>query len=63
MLKDAIDTYLAVRRAAGFKLIDDAFYLYHSLDLPLPKETHMYSHRLLSLGQDKRELNHNALSA
>jgi len=29
MLKDAIDTYLAVRRAAGFKLLDDAFYLYH----------------------------------
>jgi hypothetical protein len=29
MLKDAIDTYLAVRRAAGFKLTDDAFYLYH----------------------------------
>ncbi|MCD2448901.1 tyrosine-type recombinase/integrase [Methylicorpusculum oleiharenae] len=29
MLKDAIDTYLAVRRAAGFKLTDDAFYLFH----------------------------------
>lgn len=29
MLKDAVDTYLAVRRAAGFKLADDAIYLYH----------------------------------
>jgi hypothetical protein len=29
MLKNAVDTYLAVRRAAGFKLEDDAFYLYH----------------------------------
>jgi integrase len=28
MLKDAVDTYLAVRRAAGFKLQDDALYLY-----------------------------------
>jgi integrase/recombinase XerD len=27
MLKDAVDTYLAVRRAAGFKLRDDALYL------------------------------------
>lgn len=29
MLKDAVDTYLAVRRAAGFKLKDDEFYLYN----------------------------------
>ncbi len=29
MLKDDVDTYLAVRRAAGFKLKDDSFYLYH----------------------------------
>jgi len=28
MLKDAVDTYLAVRRAAGYKLTDDALYLY-----------------------------------
>jgi integrase/recombinase XerD len=28
MLKDAVETYLAVRRAAGFKLQDDALYLY-----------------------------------
>ncbi len=29
MLNDAVDTYLAVRRAAGFKLKDDSFYLHH----------------------------------
>src|SRR5260370_439712 len=29
MLKETVDTYLAVRRAAGFKLTSDAFYLYH----------------------------------
>lgn len=29
MLKNAVDTYLGVRRAAGFKLKDDAFYLHH----------------------------------
>jgi integrase/recombinase XerD len=28
MLKDAVETYLAIRRAAGFKLHDDALYLY-----------------------------------
>ena len=27
MLKDAVETYLAVRRAGGFKLKDDALYL------------------------------------
>ena len=27
MLKEAVDTYLAVRRATGFKLQDDAWYL------------------------------------
>ena len=26
MLKEAVDTYLAVRRATGFKLQDDAWY-------------------------------------
>jgi len=28
MLKDVVDTYLAVRRAAGYKLKDDAYWLY-----------------------------------
>ena len=27
MLKDAVDTYLAIRRAGGFKLQDDELYL------------------------------------
>jgi len=44
MLKDAVDTYLAVRRAAGYKLKDDAFYLYNFVRFATTRgDTHVMS--------------------
>ena len=57
MLKEAVDTYLAVRRAAGFKLTSDAFYLYHFARFATAQgDTHVTSHTAITwAGQARSE--------
>ena len=53
MLTQAVDDYLAVRRAAGFKLKTTEQYLRYFVRLPTPKETPTCERKARSIGRPK----------
>ena len=55
MLKDAVDTYLAIRRAGGFKLQDDELYLNSFARFAMARgDTHVVTQTAIAWAQQSR---------